>query len=787
MPAVTPTLERVAVVGAGIMGGGVAAFFANAGKRVALFDVERGLAEKAVAALKDGEAKLPQLYTPRNARLIEPLSMRENAAELAKADVIVEVVPEVMAVKRATLAEIDRHRRPGTIVCTNTSGLSVAAMAVECSDDLKSSFLGTHFFNPVRYLPLVELIPTAVTRPEIVAVLRALFVAQGKRPVIGRDTPNFIANRIGVFQLMLTLRLMERFGLSVEQVDMITGPPLGNPKTGTLRLADMVGIDTLVHAAANQAAHCPSDEARDVCNANPILERMVAEKKLGDKSRQGFYRKERSQAGSAIFALDLRSWEYRPRSSPRSDVVRVAKTFTSPEERIVSMISVIDDPVGAFARQLVLASAAYALNRVGEIADDLVTIDNAMRWGFAKELGPIEILDHVGLERSARWMEESGIAVPRLLSAAIGATGRLCRRRVQAVDYFDTGARSMRALPERQDVVRVAALKEANKIVRENLSARLLDMGDGILLLDLDAAMVPSMNPIDDYMVSMLAQVFEEIPRNFRALVIGNQATNFSAGAQLKLLVEMFKARRFDDVRRLIQGLQGVNLALYHAPFPVVATPHGMTLGGGLEVSLAGHARVAYVELYAGLVEVGVGVVPAGGGCLQLLSQTVEGMAPARPGPMPPVMRAFELIGYGRVSKSAEDAIELGLLTRSDVIVYNKDEQLTRGKELAQKLLGSFKPRPQRQLFLPGPAGYFVFEDQISAMLATKKITEHSALIARHQARILTGGSNASPTQPVDERTILELEMEAFLSLCGTPATIARIEHMLKHGKPLIN
>ena len=788
MAAVTPKVERVAVVGAGIMGGGVAALFANAGKHVSLFDVERSLADKALDVLRDVSTKLPQLYTPRNARHIQAFSIKEYAAELAKADVIVEVVPEVMSIKRATLADIDRHRRPGSIVCTNTSGLSVAAMAVECSDDLKASFLGTHFFNPVRYLPLVELIPTLATRPEVVTTMRDFFVAQGKRPVVGRDTPNFIANRIGVFQVMLTLRLMERFGLSVEQVDLITGPPLANPKTATLRLADMIGIDTLVHAAANQYAHCPQDEARDVCKANPILDRMVAEKRLGDKTGQGFYRKERGSRGDKnILALDLPSWEYRPRTSPRSDVVRVAKSFVSPEERIAAMIGVADDPVSVFSRHLVIASAAYALDRVGEVADDLLTIDNAVRWGFAKEIGPIEILDHLGLERSARMMEEIGVAVPRLLATAIASTGRLCQRGAQATRYFDAGARSMRTVAERADVIRVAALKDANRVVRENLSARLLDMGDGVLLLDLDAAMVPTMNPIDDYMVSMLGQVFEEIPRNFRALVIGNQAPNFSAGAQLKLLVEMFKARRFEDVRKLIQGLQGVNLALYHAAFPVVTAPHGMTLGGGLEVSLAGHVRVAHVELYAGLVEVAVGVVPAGGGCLQLLAQTIEAMAPARPGPMPPAMRVFELVGYGKVSKSAHDAVELGLLSRADVIVYNKDEQLSRAKEAALKLLDDFRPLPQRSLLLPGPGGYLVFEDQIASMLATKKITEHSALIARHQARILTGGSTASPAHPVDERTLLELEMEAFLSLCGTPATIERIEHMLKTGKPLIN
>ena len=510
---------------------------------------------------------------------------------------------------------------------------------------------------------------------------------------------------------------------------------------------------------------------------------MVAEKQLGDKTGQGFYRKE----GKAILALDLRSWAYRPRESPRSDVVRVAKGMVAPEERIAAMIGAGDDPVSAFARHLVLASAAYALNRVGEIAEDLTTIDDAMRWGFAKEIGPIEILDHLGLERSARLMKEAGIGVPEVLTAAVASTGRLCQRGPHAVKHFDLASRTMHTVPERTDIIRLVALKDNNKVVRENLSARLIDLGEGVLLLEPDARMVPSMNPIDDYVVAMLGQAFEEIPRNFRALVIGNQAANFCAGAQLKLLVEMFKAKRFEEVRQLIKGLQGVNLALFHAGFPVVTAPHGMTLGGGLEVTLAGHVRVAHVELYAGLVEVGVGVVPAGGGCLQLLGQTIEAMAKAKPGPMPPVLRVFDLIGYGKVSKSAHDAVDIGLLSRSDVIVFNKDEQLSRAREVALGMLADFKPRPQRQLVLPGPGGYLVFEDQIATMLDTQKITPHSALIARHQARILTGGAAASPAHPVDERTILELEMEAFLSLCGTAATIERIEHMLKHGKPLIN
>ncbi|MBI2838883.1 MAG: 3-hydroxyacyl-CoA dehydrogenase/enoyl-CoA hydratase family protein [Acidobacteria bacterium] len=776
-------IKHVAVVGGGIMGGGIAALFANERIPVSVFDLDVALSRKCVDALTDPSAKIPLLYTPGHGKYIAPFAISQYAGELGKSDMIIEVVPEVMKIKKAAFQEIDKYRKPGSIVCTNTSGLSIAQMIDGCSEDLLEHFIGTHFFNPVRYLPLVELIPGSRTRREVVDLMRDFYTRIGKKPVLGRDTPNFIANRIGVFQMMKVLRLMEKYSLTVEQVDMVTGPPLANPKTATFRLGDMVGIDTLYHAALNQYENCPKDEARETVKPPAYIERLVKEKKLGDKTGSGFYAKN----GKAINVLDFKTWEYRPKTSPRSDVVKAAKGYGRPQERIKVVIGDSKDPVSLFAKEAVLASAAYALNRVGEVAEDLFTIDNAMKWGFAKEVGPIEILDHIGLEKSAEMMQDCGIAVPALLKDAIATTGQLCDTTPHETRYFDGPSHTMKSVPARTDVILLPAVKDRNKVVRENLSARLIDLDDGVLLLEFDARMVPSMNPIDDYVISMMSQVFREIPRNFRALVIGNQAPHFCAGAQLQMLLELSKARRFDDITMISMALQTANLALYHADFPVVTAPHGMTLGGGMEVTLAGQTRVACAELYGGLVEVGVGVVPAGGGCLQLLAQMIDSMAKSRPGPLPPVLRAFDLIGYGKVSKSAHDAIELGYLLKTDIVVSSKDEQIKRAKDVALARLQDFQAIPQRELLLPGKGAYYVVDDQINGMLKAKKLTEHSARIARHQAHILTGGDRANPATPVDEGYILELEREAFVALCGTVETQERVAFMLKNGKPLIN
>ncbi len=781
-------LDEVAVIGGGIMGAGIAAFFANNDISAKIFDVKLELAEEAIKQLSDPNAKIPLLYSTKRAKMIRAFSVEDYEKELGSADMIVEVVPEVMSLKKKVFQQIDANRKKGSIVATNTSGLSVGQMVEDCSEDMQKHFLGTHYFNPVRFLPLVELIPAPKTPEGLLLQLQDWFDRVGKNPIIGKDTPNFVANRVGIFMMMKTLRLMEKFGLSIEEVDMVTGPPLGNPKTATFRLSDMVGIDTLVHAAMNSYESCPDDESRDDLKPPDLLMQMVERKLFGSKTKKGFYTRTRDKK---FLTLDPKTFEYRPQTTPKSDCVRYAKTFSTPPERIVAMLTYGDDDrVSQFSRELVLAASAYALNRVGEIADDILTIDNALKWGFAKEVGPIEILDHIGLDRAARMMETSGIEVPALLHEAISTTGRFYESHPQGgATYFDIESKHMKSEPPKDGVLDISVLKNSGKIVRENVNARLIDLADEVLLCELDAKMVPTMNPVDDYIISMMRQAKEICDSgDFKALVISNQAANFCAGAQLQLILELAKAGRWKEIESVSKELQDINLALFHASFPVVTAPHGMTLGGGLEITYSGQKRVTYNELYCGLVEVGVGVVPAGGGCLQLLRQLQQKMARANPGPMPPVMQAFDLIGFGRVSTSASDAIDKGLLSReSTILAYSKSRQIAEAKRVALEMLEGFEPIELEELILPGKEGYNVMEDTIDGFARAAKITAHSAKIAKHQARVLTGGELASIVSPVSEEYVLDLEREAFLQLCGEPMTQERMAHMLKKGKPLIN
>ncbi len=781
--------KRVGVVGGGIMGQGIAALFANEGVDVTIFDVTEAQAQGALEKLGDPDQKLPQLHSPRALRRIQARTTAQYPEALPACDAIVEVVPEVMGLKKKVLAAIDAHRAPGSVVSTNTSGLSVAGMAEGLSADLRACFLGTHYFHPVRYLPLVELIPTADTRPDLVAGYAQFFRRAGKRPVVGRDTPNFIANRVGIHAMMKTLQLALKLRLPIELVDLVTGPPLGHPKTGTFRLADMVGLDTLVHATRNSHDNCPDDESRGDLVIPALLERLVAEGRLGEKTGAGFYKKQ----GKEILALDLETLEYRPKLDPRSDCVRVAKGYKKAADRVRAMVEATGEPAAALARELVLASGAYALRRVGEIAGDAATIDDAMCGGFGRELGPIACLDAVGLGRAAALMEELRIPVPALLTDALGRglTSFYGEDAQGRTTCFDAGAGARVAVPEDPRALSLPRLRRRpGAVVRENLNARLVDLGDGVLLFEPDVKLVPAMNPIDDWVLSMLAQAHEEVGSGrFRALVLGNQAPSFCAGANLKAVLELARAKRFSVIEAMARTLQGLNLRGLHAPYPVVAAPHGMTLGGGLELALGAQVRVALAETYAGLVEVGVGLVPAGGGCLRLL-QTQGARKNERGGPLGPMqcaLAAFDLIGMARVSTSGRDAVEKGLLEPDDVVVSSKAEQLRVAKEVALARLEGFAPRPEQPVALPGEGGYLVMADTIQGMLRGGKIGPHAARIATIQARILSGGPGANMATPLTEQQVCDLEVEAFLELCAEPLTQARMQHMLDKGKPLFN
>lgn len=780
-------IERAGVIGGGIMGSGIAALFANQDIPVTLFDVDLDVAKASLEKLASA-TKLPQLTSPRRAKLITPASANDYVELLPACDAIVEVVPEVLSLKQKVFASVDAHRRTGSVVSTNTSGLSVAAMCEGRSPDFREHFLGTHYFFPVRYMPLVELIPGPETKPEVVAGYADFLRRSGKKPVIGRDTPNFIANRIGVYSMMKVMRLAEKYGLGIELVDLITGPPLGHPKTASYRLADMVGLDTLLHVTQNSYDNCPDDEVRDELEPPSLLRKLVEAGRLGQKSGAGFYKK---VGKGKVLVLDPERFEYVPLSKPRAERLRVAKGYADVRERLRVVLSGGDDPVSAFARELVLATGAYALNRLGEVADDIRTIDDALRWGFGRELGPIEALDAIGLERAAAWMEDLRIPVPEPLRLAIASGGSFYRDDGRGGSaHFVPASRAYEAPPEDPRVLSLARLKATGHVVRENLNARLIDLGDGVLLCELDAKMVPSMNPVDGYILGMLERGHDLVESGrYRALVIGNEAPNFCAGANLKAVLELAKAGELDTIRAMIRKLQGLSQRGLHAPYPVVAAPHGMTLGGGLELALGAQVRVAHSELYCGLVEVGVGLVPAGGGCLRLLQlQAARRNRRGRPyGPMQNALAAFDLIGFGKVSSSAEDAAHKRLIARDDVIVAAKDELVRRAKEVALERLEGHEAIPALPVHLPGRAGYLVLEDTIEGMLRAGKITEHAARIARVQARILTGGPDANPAFPVAEEHVLSLEEEGFLELVQHPLTQERMAHMLKKGKPLFN
>lgn len=782
--------KRVAVVGGGIMGGGIAALFANQGIPVTIFEVNEDLARKSLERLADTSEKIQQLTSPRNLKHVSVALTDEYATKLAGHDVIVEVVPEILSLKKKVFAAIDQHRAQGSIVSSNTSGLSIEAMSEGLSDDFRQHFLGTHYFHPVRYMPLVELIPGSMTKPEVLEAYAGFYLGCGKEAVAGRDTPNFIANRIGVYAMNKVAALTEKYRLPIELVDVLTGPPLGNPKSASFRLADMVGLDTLHHVLENSYEACPQDEVREELRPHAWISKLVELKRFGQKTGEGFYKK---VGKGQIHVLDPATMEYRAQDpKPRADRIQVAKSYAAPGERVKALLTgPSDDPVSNFARELTLGQGAYALNRLGEVADDIATIDAAMRLGFGRELGPIEALDAVGLETCARYMSELRIPIPAPMQAALDGPGCLYGENAKAErTYFAPATKRFETVQRDPRHLSLAGLKKQGKVVRENLNARLIDLGDGVLLCELDVKMVPAMNPVDDFILSMMGQAHEEIAAGrFRALLLGNQASNFCAGANLKAVLELAKAKRFDLIEKMAKSLQDLNLANLYAPFPVVAAPHGMTLGGGLEIALGAQVRVAASELYCGLVEVGVGLVPAGGGCLRLLQLQAKkrNLRGGKLGPMQRSLAVFDLVAFGKVSSSADDARAKRLIDKDDVVCFSKAEQLYRAKEVALARLDGFKPIEREPLELPGQGGYLVMLDTIQGMQASGAVSEHAARIALAQAKILSGGPSVSPVDDVDPQHVLDLEREAFLELAGHPMTQARMGHMLKTGKPLFN
>ncbi|MFV9510999.1 3-hydroxyacyl-CoA dehydrogenase/enoyl-CoA hydratase family protein [Tepidibacillus sp. LV47] len=796
-------IKKAAVIGAGMMGSGIAAHLANVGITVYLLDivptqllpdeekkgltldhlsVRNRLAANAKQALL--KTKPSPLYSVDDADLIQVGNMEDDLNRLSEVDWIIEVVVENLAVKKKVLETIETYRKPGTIVSSNTSGISINEMVADRSDEFKKHFLGTHFFNPPRYMKLLEVIPAETTDPEIVNFMVDFGEnVLGKGIVLAKDTPNFIANRIGTYGLMVTIHEMEKMGLRADAVDVITGPLMGRPKSASFRTLDLVGIDTFVHVVNNVRDHLKDEEERRFFTIPTYIHEMVNKGWIGDKNKQGFYKKVETEKGKEIYVLDTKTMEYVPKVKFKSALVEMAKQAKTLKDKLRILLYGKDE-ASQFAWNTLKRVLLYSANKLGEIADDIVNIDQAMKWGFNWELGPFEIWDAIGIEKSVKRMKEEGEVIPSFVTKLLESGKSHFYEEVETKRlYFSTNG-TFKNISENPKKISLADLKEQKKVIKANAGASLIDLGDDVALLEFHS---PN-NAIAIDIITMINQSVEEVSRNYRGLVIGNEARNFSVGANLMMILMEAQDENWEELDIMVRMFQEANMKLKYLDKPVVVAPFGMTLGGGTEVVFAADYVQAAAETYMGLVEVGVGVIPAGGGTKELLLRNLEGIPDGVSMDVQPLVnRAFETIAMAKVSTSAKDAKTLGYLRKQDGISVNRDTQIYDAKQavLALDQLGYQPPKPKK-IRVVGETGFNTLRLGIYSYKASGMISEHDQKIAEKLAYILAGG-NIPANSYVTEQYLLDLEREAFLSLVGEPKTQARMQHMLTTGKPLRN
>jgi 3-hydroxyacyl-CoA dehydrogenase len=754
-------IQKAAVLGAGTMGAQIAAHLANAGLHVALLDIQKDLAERGLRGLVQ-TSPLP-LFTESRVRQIETGAFESDLQILSGCDWILEAVVEDTSIKRELLKRVDAVRRPGSWITTNTSGLSVAALADGLSADFRQHWFGTHFFNPPRYLKLLEIIPTMDTEPAVLDEFEQFAnIRLGKGVVRAKDTPNFIANRIGLYAALQAIRLMSEFELNIEEVDRLTGTLIGRAKTATFRTIDMVGLDIFVHVAENVFTNAPTDPERQVFEIPAFIRGMIERKMLGSKTGHGFYKKE----ADTILALDPATLEYRRQQRVQFPALEMAFNLDALPDRLRAVFQ-SKDRGGQFVRKLLLSTMTYAASMIPEISDDIVSVDRAMRWGFAWELGPFELWDALGTADTAqRWTAE-GHPLPPLLPNVIESGGRFYKDGT----VFAPIKKTYQAL---STPAGWTILKHTG-IIHQNSGACLRDLGDGVACLEFHS----KMNAIGGDIVSMLFASLDEVNRNFAGLVIGNQGPHFSAGANLMLLLMEAVEGNWDEIDAMVRTFQRATRAIKYNLRPVVCAPFGMTLGGGCEFAISSSRIQAAAETYIGLVEFGAGLIPAGGGTTEMAVRAGDDPAAIR--------RAFENIALAKVSSSAEDARRLHYLRDGDGITMNGERVIEDAKRLVLEMAGAgYQP--------PVPSEIKAFGDGLAAelklgihlMLRAGHITEHEALVARKLAHVICGGNISRPGY-ASEQYFLDLEREAFVSLCGQRNTLARMENLLKKGKVLRN
>ncbi len=798
-------IKRAAVLGAGVMGGAIAAHLANAGVPTYLLDIvpselteddrrkrltrespsfrNRLAARGLETALKTSP---PAFFSARDVNLITIGNIEDHLGWLSEADWIVEAVAERPEIKQALFARIEAHRRPGSIVSSNTSGIPIRTLAEGRSQDFRQHFLGTHLFNPPRYLKLLELIPGPDTLREVMHLIAEFGErALGKGIVFAKDTPNFIANRIGTFALFTVMRVMTEGDYSIEEVDRLTGPLIGRPKTATFRTADLVGLDTVVHVASHTAQGL-SEEAERLAYAIPLfLQELVKRSSLGEKTGQGFYKRVKGSGGTEILALDYKTMEYRPQRKVSFPSLEAVVGIEDIAERIRAL-AYADDRAGRFIWQVLRESLLYAAHRVPEIADDTVSVDRAMKWGFGWELGPFEIWDALGAGRASTRMEREGKDLPPLVTKLLGSgAGSFYRREAGRLYAFDLQTSKQVEMRERPEIILLPAFHERQRVVARNASASLINLGDGVACLEFHS----KNNVIGPDIVQMMRKSLELCAERFDALVIGNQGKNFCVGANLMALLFEAHDENWEEIDLMVRAFQDASMAFKLFEKPIVAAPFAMTLGGGCEICLHAAKIRAAAELYIGLPELGVGLIPAGGGCKEMLLRSMEGIpAEVEVDLLPFFRHAFETIAFGKVSTSAKDAQRLGYLRPTDTFTMNQDRLLYEAKQMALAMVaqGYTAPRPKEDIRVLGERAIAATETHLYNMKSGGYITDHDELIAKRLAGVLAGG-NVTPGAVVTEQYLLDLEREAFLSLCGERKSQERMQHMLGTGKPLRN
>jgi 3-hydroxyacyl-CoA dehydrogenase len=789
----TKPIRRVAVIGAGVMGSGIAAHLANAGVQAVLLDIvppNLSDAEKKDKAKRNAfsaggldkalKARPAAFFHPSNARLVTVGNTEDDLALVGGCDLVIEAIIEKMEAKQALLEKLEKLVGKDTVIASNTSGLQIEEMLKGRGEDFQKRFLVMHFFNPVRYMKLLELVPGKKTDSAVFERVRRFGEDMlGKGIVVGKDTPNFIGNRIGVYSMLATIHGMLADGLTPEDVDNITGTPMAHPKSASFRTADIVGLDTFVHVAQNCYDSLPNDEERDVFKTPDFITKMVEKKLLGDKTKGGFYRKGKE----GVDTLDPGTLEYRGKGGDAQikEATKSLSKIEDPKARVKKLVA-DQGKTGAFAWKILSKSLAYTARRMGEISDSVAAVDDAMKWGYNWELGPFETWDALGFAATVERMEKDGIALPESITKmkATGASGF----------YRDDGAIYDLAKGEyvkpAQDprYATLSGLRKGTAPVLKNDGAEAWDLGDGVLGLTFKT----KANSLDPDVISMLSKATEKAEEEFQAMVIYNQGEHFCVGANLLLVLMAANNKDWEQIRKIVKDLHDSVQRLKYATVPVVAAPYGMTLGGGLELCLAADAVQASAETYAGLVEVGVGILPGGGGNMNMLWRALEGIQEgANVNTYEYVTQTFKNIALAKVATSAEEAKRLGYFRKSDGVSFDRARQLTEAKGLALGLAkAGYHPPVPRAYRLPGESGIATLSMMVDTLQAGGYASEHDAKIARKVATVLCGGVSGA-SHDVTEEEMLDLEREAFVSLCGEPKSLERMQYMLMNNKPLRN